>query len=292
MEKTIIVSDWHIGNPLSNRQDINSFLKKYLMRTDAKEIILNGDIIDMLCPQLPHSMLNAIVFHIMPLLNNEVKVVYIFGNHEYEATKYGLDKYSTSELGYKGEIKFAYPVYEKTVNGENFLFTHGHLFDKVKKTIINETVTDYNKSVSNIEELDEKISSLYDFLYRMPKDKNDMVLLSHITKLDRQENLIKKIIDKFIQINPEDIEEIIDNDIKRWFQGRIDCLVYGHSHNPGITAREGKKPKVIANSGAFTNEHVEYQNTWLEIEEDIKLYRWCKEEKPIEIKRLKMNEII
>lgn len=286
--KTLVVSDWHIGNPYSNEHDASIFLKKYLLKSDAEEVILNGDIIDLLCPNPLKSSVTTLLNYVMPLLVDK-DVVYIVGNHEYELSKYNFDLFNMKEVGFEGNIKFTYPFYRKTVEGKEFLFTHGHLFDKSKKIIKNGEVVDFNEPLDSLAEIEEKISSIYDFLFKMPKGQNDNAILAYLLKRTR-ENIPMKILDEFIRIKPEDVEEIIDKDIKKWFQGKIDCLVCGHWHEPQITLREGEKPKVIANSGAFMNEPVSYQNTWLEIDEDIKLYRW-KEGKSEELKKLKISDI-
>jgi UDP-2,3-diacylglucosamine pyrophosphatase LpxH len=113
MEYTI-VSDWHIGSEVCQRDKIIQFLKML----NTKTLILNGDIID-----INHvKRLTKKDWKILSLLRKHSKhteIIYIRGNHDSE-----ISEILSELLGFKFKKE-----YDLTINNIKYHIIHGDYFD-------------------------------------------------------------------------------------------------------------------------------------------------------------------
>lgn len=118
---TIIISDLHIGNPLSKIQ----LLLKVLSEWDFKTLIILGDLVS--SPKLNH--LSKTEWQFLKKLSSLVdcgkNIIFVEGNHDI-----GISEI----LG----IMMGIPVVQKwqwEINGKKYLAVHGHEFDQISSGI-------------------------------------------------------------------------------------------------------------------------------------------------------------
>jgi UDP-2,3-diacylglucosamine pyrophosphatase LpxH len=122
--KSIFISDIHLGTTACNADALNAFLKE----SKSDNLFLIGDIIDMTSlkrswkwPQSHSDVIKKIINR----AKNGTNVVYIIGNHDYP-----LRNWLNHGLEF-GNIKFCNEYDYVSVSGDNWLLTHGDLFDSV-----------------------------------------------------------------------------------------------------------------------------------------------------------------
>jgi UDP-2,3-diacylglucosamine pyrophosphatase LpxH len=115
---TLIISDIHLGSPVSRAQDAVRVIEKY----DFRRLILNGDIFDGLnFYRLKHDHWEFLSR--VRLLSNPkrgVEVVWVEGNHDFE-----IADALKNLVGIEVRERYAW-IYKNT----KFLAMHGHQFDK------------------------------------------------------------------------------------------------------------------------------------------------------------------
>jgi UDP-2,3-diacylglucosamine pyrophosphatase LpxH len=114
MTECTIVSDWHIGSEVCQRDKIINFLKNL----NTKMLILNGDIID-----INHlKRLTKKDWKILGLLrkhSKHIEIIYIRGNHDPE-----ISEVISELLGLSFKKEF-----DVTINEVKYHITHGDYFD-------------------------------------------------------------------------------------------------------------------------------------------------------------------
>ena len=126
----IVVSDLHLGDPLSNRAGFKQFIDEFLKpRSDEiSHLILLGDILDFWRRDSPTVLLNN-----LELLNSisslGFQAVYVVGNHDFTMTEYGLTRHGIDVQDVAADNPTNFTVckeYQTSNGGKNFRFIHGH----------------------------------------------------------------------------------------------------------------------------------------------------------------------
>jgi UDP-2,3-diacylglucosamine pyrophosphatase LpxH len=133
--KRIIISDTHIGSKYYKAVELTNFLKN----VDYDELILAGDIVEMI--RIP--LFNKRVLEIAQAINFSKKIIYIVGNHDTPLA--GL--IGTNVLG----VEFV-KQYEFVEGGRRFRVEHGDDYDDsdiVKSSIMMSFVTAFQGWIEN-----------------------------------------------------------------------------------------------------------------------------------------------
>ncbi len=130
---TIIVSDWHLGMGVEQKNKIKRFLDDIINRKIiAERLILNGDIFDLNWMSL-EKILNKyqkILKQLITINQKGTDIIYILGNHDPLTDKQQKTVYNFfNNLGLNN-ISIA-TGYELRLNGIIYKITHGHHFDFV-----------------------------------------------------------------------------------------------------------------------------------------------------------------
>jgi len=126
----IVVSDLHLGDPLSNRSGFKHFIDGFLKSKsdEISHLILLGDILDFWRRDSPTVLLDN-----LDILNSisslGFHVVYVVGNHDFTMTEYGLGKQGIEVHKTATDNPTNITVckeYQTSNGGKSFRFIHGH----------------------------------------------------------------------------------------------------------------------------------------------------------------------
>ena len=124
--RTIVLSDMHLGAKSCQYKQIEKFLDSH----DCDYLYLNGDIIDGWALRRRwrwYTEYNTIIKKILKKSERGTQVIYVLGNH---------DDFLRAWLGSNlkfGNISITNEAVHQSATGENYLVTHGDLFDGVSR---------------------------------------------------------------------------------------------------------------------------------------------------------------
>ena len=127
--RALWLSDIHLGTDICQHEKLLKFLKglERFDGYDVETLYLNGDIIDMTC--MDHKIFwtkhRIVLKKLLRMADKGVKVVYVFGNHDF----YGKEIFNQDYgIAFNG-IKFAERVIHLGADGKRYLVLHGDQFD-------------------------------------------------------------------------------------------------------------------------------------------------------------------
>ncbi len=130
---TIIVSDWHLGMGVEQKNKIKRFLDDIINKKIwGEKLILNGDIFDLNWMPLEKILkkYKKILTKLITINQQGMEIVYILGNHDPLTDKQQKSVYDFfNDLGLNS-ISIA-TGYELRLNGTIYKITHGHHFDLI-----------------------------------------------------------------------------------------------------------------------------------------------------------------
>lgn len=118
--RTLFISDVHLGTKLSHTEKLLEFLKA----VKAEKIYLVGDIIDICALKRKFywdSEINAVIRRLFKMVKNDVRIIYIPGNHDFYIRDFAGMDFSGIRIK-KSDTHF-------TADGRRLLVIHGDEFD-------------------------------------------------------------------------------------------------------------------------------------------------------------------
>lgn len=228
----VVISDIHLGTYGCHAKE----LLNYLRSIQPKEVILNGDIIDIWQFKKhywPKSHMK-IIKHIIGWITNDVKVYYITGNHDEMLRKFVGFKINSFKIVNKVVLK---------LDGKKAWFFHGDVFDVTMQ---------HSKWLTKLG------SAGYNFLILL----NNVV--NRISKfLGRRKISLSKKIKNSVKGAVKYINNFEDTVCDIAVDNKYNFVVCGHIHQPKIREYRNNKGNVVYfNSGDWIENltGLEYHN--------------------------------
>jgi UDP-2,3-diacylglucosamine pyrophosphatase LpxH len=239
----IATSDQHLGSDTSNQSSFEEFLDQ-IIRTDTTitDFVLLGDVVDMWRRDASGVFLeNRKIFENILSLPKNIKVHYVYGNHDYHL-RY-LEDHS-----YPFEFKECLRLFK---DGMKYRFVHGHRFDGLQQEeLLDPLCRTMSDDLGDIESvvwamLTRDLSDLEYFSYPI-SEKREI--------LEKVEELLQKPETRFAVTSGAIMKEACSSVVP----GEI--LVFGHTHVPFIN-----ESGTVVNTGCWVNE-APIHNTYVRLE--------------------------
>ena len=214
-----MLSDIHLGTYGCHAEE----LLRYLKTIKVKQLILNGDIVDMwqFSKRYWPKTHTQVIRHITGLLTKNTKVTYLTGNHDEYLRKFSGFRLGSFHLADKKSM---------SLNGKRAWFFHGDVFDvtmKHSKWLAKLGAVGYDLLIL--------INTFINFLLRLLG--REKISLSKKVK-----DSVKKAVSFIQDFEKTAIDIAIDN--------RFDYVICGHIHQPQIRLTTTDKGSVTyLNSG-------------------------------------------
>ncbi|MHA1135195.1 MAG: metallophosphoesterase [Candidatus Thorarchaeota archaeon] len=185
----IAVSDLHLGDPVSNRTGVLSFIEDFLTQKsdEISDLILLGDILD-----LWRRNSSAVILDYLDVLNNVCalgfNVHYIVGNHDFTMIDYGPSGSTVDVPKVHPDNPTKLTVSESLTlsnGGKKFRFIHGHQMSYWYALPFYEA---FSRAMCNITEEVKELSNVWTILQRQT-EKHSPFIFERIGNLSSEERL-------------------------------------------------------------------------------------------------------
>ncbi len=228
----VVLSDLHLGTYGCHAKEILN----YLQSINPKEIILNGDIVDIWQFKkryFPKEHL-MVINHLLQVAAHNTKITYITGNHDELIRKVSGLSLGNIELANKKVLDLP---------KQKILVFHGDVFDVTMQ---------YSKWLTKIGGIS------YEWLVLLNRVVNKILLFMNKERMSLSKRVKSSVKKAIAYIN--DFEELC---AKTAFEAGFDAVICGHIHEPAIRNKtiKGKKIKYL-NSGDWIENltALEYKN--------------------------------
>jgi UDP-2,3-diacylglucosamine pyrophosphatase LpxH len=251
----VATSDQHLGSDTSNKPSFEKFLDQIRADSTVTDFVLLGDVVDMWRRDASGVFLeNRTTFDLIASLTENVKVHYVYGNHDYHL-RYLQDH------SYPFKFKDRLTLSE---DGRNYRFVHGYQFDSLQL----DKVSDVLCRVMS-DDLGDIESVVWAMLTR---DLSDLEYFSY--PISEKREILEKV-EEILQ-KPEKRFAITSGAIMKEACSKVEpgeILVFGHTHVPFIN-----KSETVVNTGSWVKE-APIHNTYVRLEaEGPRLFKFGKGE--------------
>jgi UDP-2,3-diacylglucosamine pyrophosphatase LpxH len=243
----VATSDQHLGSDTSNKSSFEEFLDQIIRAdTTITHFVLLGDVVDMWRRDASGVFLeNRKIFENILSLPKNIKVHYVYGNHDYH-------------LRYLKDHAYPFKFVDElplTEDGRNYRFVHGCQFDdlmKKAKPLLDPLCRVMSDDMGNWESvvwamLTRDLSDLEYFSYPI-SEKREI--------LEKVEELLQKP-----EMRPPETLRAIEKEAGRCVEpGEI--LVFGHTHVPFIN-----ESGTVVNTGCWVKGPL-IHNTYVRLDAD------------------------
>ncbi|MFB3765290.1 MAG: UDP-2,3-diacylglucosamine diphosphatase [Methanotrichaceae archaeon] len=272
MASTFVISDTHFGldsATLANSKKVDSLLSDmWRYGKGCDQIILLGDIFDF-WKSTPEKAIRDSAYFFKRLSELDVQISYIVGNHDHHMAVMSQESEFLERIA-RGDaypvyipsmrwrqvinglrITTFYPVYTISLFGRRILFTHGHhlnfmgdLYLRLEKLRLLS-----GKEISPAD-METMITCAYEGIYRSSYIGEIASLEERIWSASSALHRFKT--DIFKRSMPTDAQyDAIARFIKERQFGNVDLFIYGDTHRPGVSQRNGL---VVVNTGSFMHD--------------------------------------
>ncbi|MBN1289572.1 MAG: metallophosphoesterase family protein [Actinobacteria bacterium] len=292
---------------------VDTFVDVLSKKGKVAELVLLGDILDVWMKPLTGALKDAKYFiGQVAALENIEKITYVPGNHDHQLFmdefRGEVDRsiregnfsnpefmpsreYPGTTLSYlapRPDIPFrmAYPFIVRHANGKEVVLTHGHHLDYfdnsfwwVRTYWLSRYIIRKRKKKKKSPDLQDIETANLPFYGAMSVNPWVPELVESELRFYRVLNFFGRLFRKRAGLSPTRDTLIRDNydEIEKLLpllgHPRPGCLVFGHTHRPGV----GKTPDsgiTVINTGSWLEADTDALNmTWAEIDYDAKLYR-------------------
>ena len=241
----VATSDQHLGSDTSNQSSFEEFLDQ-IVRTDTTitDFVLLGDVVDMWRRDASGVFLeNRKIFENILSLPKNIKVHYVYGNHDYHLRH-------LKDHSYPFEFKECLPLFK---HGRKYRFEHGHRFDNLQDERLMEALC---RVMSD--EIGGFESEVWEILTKKEGSLHNVYPFIFDKRSNRQlvQELLRKPKDR-VTVTTDDIQKKACSDVK---PGEI--LVFGHTHVPFINEKG-----TVVNTGCWMMDEP-IHNTYVRLDAD------------------------
>ena len=244
----VATSDQHLGSDTSNQSSFEEFLDQ-IIRTDTTitDFVLLGDVVDMWRRDASGVFLeNRKIFENILSLPKNIKVHYVYGNHDYH-------------LRYLKDHAYPFKFVDElplTEDGRNYRFVHGCQFDdlmKKAKPLLDPLCRVMSDDMGNYE------SALWAMLTRDPSDREyfSYPISEKREILEKVKELLQKpevrLAGRTLDAIEKEACNCVDPD---------EILVFGHTHVPFIN-----ESGTVVNTGCWVKD-APVHNTYVRLDAD------------------------
>lgn len=270
-----VISDTHFGSRYSNlsRREKVDYLIWELWRygEGIDEVVLLGDILDLWRVRMESAIRDARYFF-RRLNDLNVRVSYVVGNHDHHMTII-RQELSLLERAARGEtfavylpnlrwsmvlaglsMMFHYPTYELEVGRRRVVFTHGHHLDGIKSLPVQifEGIRRLSGEPVLPADLERMMAYAYESIYRSCYLGEAVEIEESLWRVSSVFERFRSGVLKTFRYSPVESQyDAILRFIKERQLGRVDCFVYGDTHQAAIYRRDDEI--LVANAGSLAD---------------------------------------
>ncbi len=309
MPSAVIISDTHFGLDSSTLRDskkVDDLLGEIWRNGQGcDEVVLLGDIFDFWRVR-PERAVRDSRYLFQRLSELDLKVKYVVGNHDHHLAVMSRES-EFLERAARGELypiytpnfqwsqainglhmEMCYPTYRVRCRNRIYLFTHGHHLDGVSAFSVSMIEGLRRLSGEEISPADLEIMMTYAYegIYRSSYIGEMVDLEERLWSVSSLFHRVRGGLLKTFRFTPvERHYGAILEFINKQGIGKVDCFVYGDTHEAGLFQRKGGP--LAVNTGSFTSEDdrgskaKDPTNTYLVINEDGLSLRQLGRQEPI-----------
>jgi len=282
-----VISDTHFGSTcsaLSRRDNVDYLIWELWRYGDGiDEVVLLGDILDLWRVRMESAIRDATYFF-RRLDELGVRVSYVVGNHDHHMTII-RQELSLLERAARGEpfavylpnlrwsmnlaglkMTFHYPTYEMLMGGRRLLFTHGHHLDGIKSLPVQifEGIRRLSGEPVLPADLERMMAYAYESIYRSCYLGEAVEIEESLWRVTSIFERVRSGVLRTLRYSPVESQyDAILRFIRERHPGRVDCFIYGDTHQAAIYRKDGDL--LVANAGSLADGG---DNTYLILTDD------------------------
>lgn len=282
-----VISDTHFGSKssvLSRRDNVDYLIWELWRYGDGiDEVVLLGDILDLWRVRMESAIRDASYFF-RRLDELGVRVSYVVGNHDHHMTVI-RQELSLLERAARGELfsvylpnlrwamnlaglrmTFHYPTYEMEIGSRRFMFTHGHHLDGIKSLPVQifEGIRRLSGEPVLPADLERMMAYAYESIYRSCYLGEAVEIEESLWRVTSIFDKVRSGVLRTLRYSPVESQyDAIIKFIRERHPGRVDCFIYGDTHQAAIYRRD--EDLLVANAGSLADGG---DNTYLILTDD------------------------
>ena len=282
LDKLFVISDIHVGHiKFDQKREILllSFLDHVKSQGPGTGLIINGDFLELQQSKVADllSAFDSILEKLFELMNEDIRVWYIVGNHDIKLQNFKL----------RGKnLNIRYPRARFKIGGKLIHVEHGHFSDKYFRRftyiyIFGTILLGYAMRI--MPRLGDRLGTVYNYLaslkYKHSISPRSKKYAKKNGNMSEYENDARKLLDGTLK------RKLYQVDYRSPKQSPCDIVIFGHTHKPVVSPYENNS-KYYLNSGDWLD-----KSTYIEMDGDnIYLGNWPKNISDIPTSRIPIEE--